>query len=552
MRFFRNNLFLSAVLAVACAFATPAVQAQQAQKPVAIVSFTPLEKLLKDSTYILRACNVPEFGGIFNMMATTYTQGLDPKRPIGVSVTLDGQNPVGLVFVPVSDRSRFFAALETMGIEPDDLGDGLFEIDANGQTIFAKESNGWLFIAQAEDSLNSLPQNPATLLGDLPNKYDIAVRLNVQALPADLKDMAVQQMRIGLENTLNEQGGLSDQEREDAARASEAQIAQLESFISDTEQVILGWSIDSVGQKTFFDAAAQFMEGTKFANQANAMKDLKSAYSAFQLPGTSASFRATSTYNDEADKEMAKQNLKNSMVQIRKQIDDANTSEDSKELVRNLAEALLELTEKTIDEGTFDGAGSLSVADDTLRVLFGGRIADGRALEGELKKLVAGLPNSSEKPDVKFDYETFQGVTLHSIALPVKIADPNARKIFGDELKIWVGTADKAFMVSMDPTGDGSLKAAIEAMQAAPNAPATPFEGVIEFTDLLKFAQAVSPNPILDNVLQTIQEFDGKDKVEVIGSIIPRGGIYRLSIDEGVLRAAGTAAKMGSGGGGGF
>ncbi len=540
------------LLALASGWQAPLAQAQPTQQPVAIVSLSPLDRLLQDTSYILRACNVPELGGLVNIMANQYSQGIDRSKPLGVSVTLDGQMPTAIVFMPMSDRDLFFTALAGMGIEPDSLGDGLFEIDANGQTIFAREAGGWMYVAQTEAALNNVPADPSALLGELPNKYDVAIRLNIQALPPSLRDMATQQMRIGFERTMAEQSGQTAEEQEAARKMGEAQIAQLEELMANTEQVILGWAIDATEQRTYIDAAAQFVAGSKYAEQSDSLKNLKSEYTAFRLPGASAYFRATSEITDPTDKEVTKASLRNSMTQMEGQLDDANIGEDSKELVTKLLKTILELTEKTIDEGTFDGASSISVADNTLRLLIGGRIADGRALENEIKELVADLPSGSTDASFEFDYETYKGVTLHRVTVPVKIADPGARKVFGNELLLTLGTADKAFMVALDPAGDASLKTAIDGMQAGNGVAATPFEGVLKLEQLLQFAQAVRPNPFVENAVRTIQQYAGKDKVQVMGSIIPRGGIYRLTVEEGVMRAVGAAAKAGANAGGGF
>ena len=151
---------------IASGLVLPAARAQQAQRPVAIVSISPLDRFLQDTSYLLKACNVPEVGGLVSIMANQYTQGIDRTKPIGVSVSLEGQMPTALVF-PAHSTSRedFFGALAGMGIEPDDLGDGMFEIDANGQKLYAKDSGGWLFIAQTEEALANVPADPAKLLG---------------------------------------------------------------------------------------------------------------------------------------------------------------------------------------------------------------------------------------------------------------------------------------------------------------------------------------------------------------------------------------------------
>jgi hypothetical protein len=122
MRFRRLLAMAATVAVVTCGLALTAARAQQPQRPVAIVSISPLDRFLQDTSYLLKACNVPEVGGLVGIMANQYTQGIDRTKPLGVSVTLDGQIPNATVFLPLKSREDFFGALAGMGIEPDDLG----------------------------------------------------------------------------------------------------------------------------------------------------------------------------------------------------------------------------------------------------------------------------------------------------------------------------------------------------------------------------------------------------------------------------------------------
>ncbi len=519
--------------------------------PVAVLSLTNLERLLSDATYMLRACNVPEVGGLVSVMANQYTQGLDRARPLGLSVTMDGETPVPVGFLPVSDRDAFFDSLAAIGVEPDDLGDGLFEIAAGGNSIFVKDANGWLYISQTEEALDKVPADPSTALGDLPKKYDLAIKVNLQALPSEMVDMMTEQIRGGFERGMAEQGDRSEEEIKKARELGEASLAQMEQSIRDTEQLIFGWAIDVEGQKTYMDGAAQFVAGSKLATQADAAKNMKTAFSAFKLPQPAISFRNTSTVAD-ADKPVIKNSLNTSLQQIEERIGNEINNAQASEALTKLVKNLGKLLEQTIDEGVLDGAASASVGGDTLKVLIGGRVADGKALAKAVQDAVKDLSGISEVPKFEFAYETYGGMTLHRTSVPIESSDRAVQKIFGTNLKLTIGTADKAFALSLDPAGDASLKAAIDAMKKAPSAPATPVEGVIEVGQIVEYAQSVSPNSMLDIVLQAIKEYAGKDKVLVNGNVIPRGVVYRLSIDEGVLRAAGAAAKAGGQNNGGF
>lgn len=535
----------------ATATAKPTAATAKAGGPVAMLSITNLDRLLSDMSYMLRACNVPEIGGLVSVMANQYTQGLDRTRPLGLSVTMDGETPVPVGFLPVSDRAAFFDSLAAIGVEPDDLGDGLFEISAGGNAIFVKDANGWLYISQTEDALDKVPADPAAGLGDLPKKYDLAVKVNLQALPTEMVDMMTEQIRGGFERGMAEQGDRTEEEVKRARELGEASLAQLEQSIHDTEQLIFGWAIDVEGQKTFMDGAAQFVSGSKLAAQADAAKNMKTAFSAFRLPQPAVSFRSTSIVAD-SDKAVIKNSLNTSLQQIEDRISNEINNTQASEAVVKLVKTLGKLFEQTIDEGTLDGSLSASVSGDALKVLVGGRIADGKALAQAVQDAVKDLSGFAEVPKFEFGYETYGGMTLHRTSVPINTSDRTVQKVFGDNLKLTIGTGDKAFALSLDAAGDASLKAAIDAMKKAPSVAATPLEGVIEIGQIVEYAQSVSPNSMLDIVLQSIKDYAGKDKVLVNGNVIPRGMVYRLSIDEGVLRAAGAIAKAGGQNNGGF
>ncbi len=545
MRFRRFVVCAATLAVVAGGLAIPALRAQQPQRPVGIVSIAPLDRLLQDTTYLLRAVNVPEVGGLVSLMANQYTQGLDRSKPIGVSVIFEGEMPTATIFLPMSDRDQFFGALAGMGIEPDDLGDGLFEIDASGQTIFAKQTGGWMYVAQTEQALSNVPADPAQLLGALPQQYNLAVSIDVQAVPPQMKQMAIEGMRTGLERGMAEQRGLSPEDLEKAKQVSEANIQQLEQFVTDTEKVIVGWNVVPSQQHVTIDVAAQFLAGSKLAGSMAVMKDLKSDYTQLGFPGAAIKVNFTSKI---AEEEKATQilNLRNSFAQMENLAPAAD-----KALAKEISDGLFKILEQTIQEGVFDGAGSVSVADDTFRALIGGRISDGKALEAELKRIAQGVSGKPKAPQFQFGVGQYKGMNLHKVTVPVDASDRNAQKMFGDSVQINLATGDKSYVIAIDPTGDAALKAAIDRIESSQGEKVAPLDATVQATQLLKFAQSIAPNPLLDNALQTIQEYAGKDKVQVTARMIDRGAMYRITVEEGVLRAAGGAAK-GGGQNGGF
>ncbi len=549
MRTIRNMVAWATTLALGLMTSTLAVGQD---KPVAVVSIAPLERVTQDFTYLMRSCGVPQFGAIGSMMIKQWGDGLDPKRPAGVAVQMVDGQPVPLAFLPLEDRKKLFDALAGAGQFPDDLGSGLFAFDAAGRTIYAKDAGKWLFISQQEEDLKKLPADPAALLGDSPSKYDLAVRINVQGLPADLRNAAIEQMKQGFERSLAEERGQSDEERAAAEEMGKASIKQMERLINETEQVLLGLATGPSVQKLQIDVATQFVSGSELATQVDKLNGLTSDFTGLLIDGAAFTVRSTSLIS-EGDKAMTKSNLRNVNGQLEKQIDDSGSLPTAnKEALKKFTKGLIAILEKTIDSGKFDGGGALALNDGKVRAVIGGSVADGLALEKEVKELVASLGTGPEVPKFQFNYAKHQNINLHRAIVPIKSDDPQVNKVFGNELKLVIGTGEKAFFLSLDPDGDAVIKAALDRLNAKKAVKVIPGEMILQAGQILAFAQSIAPNPIVDSVVQILQQSEGKDKIKVTTTPFPRGLIYQVSVDEGVLKGIGAAVQAGQGGGGGF
>lgn len=530
------------------------IHAQQAAGPVATIVIAPVGQTLKDISWLLTAVNVPEISGFIELMGDSYTNGLDKSRPLGVIITMEDDMPTPLVCLPETDYKAFFEALENASIEADDLGNGMFEFSVGPQLIVAKVANGWIYVGQSEEAVANPPKNPGEFFSvmDMDKRYNLSVRLDLQQLPEELKTSAIENLRTGFENAMDTQSAEQTEEQQAMAKEmGELQMAQLEELINSTQQIVLGWLVDSGKQQIHLDGALQYVAGSKLAKQMESQGKLKSDFTGLVLPGSSGEFRVTSFANSEDDKKVAKQSFRNSMIQVEAQLENSNAPEVVIEAAKKFLAGFGGVFEKTIDEGVIDGAASISVADDTLRIVAGARVADGHAVETALKDLVAGIPANNDVK-VEFDIGKHNGMNLHRLSVEIPSGNDEAKAAFGDSLQIYIAGGDKAVVISLDPSGDSGIKSAIDAMLAKKGVDVTPVTGILRVASLLRFAQTINENPILDSAISTISKFSGKDTVTVNSTILPRGMITRLTIDEGVLRTIGTAAKSAGGGNAGF
>src|SRR6476469_9377824 len=104
--------------------------------------------------------------------------GIDKERPIGLYFVPKNGEFHTVAFVPM-DKDGLSTILK---LHRDQLGEAKDAGDSVGQvgrlrTVFIKDQAGWAFVAENKQHLVDLPQDPASLLGDLPKSYNFAAKL---------------------------------------------------------------------------------------------------------------------------------------------------------------------------------------------------------------------------------------------------------------------------------------------------------------------------------------------------------------------------------------
>jgi hypothetical protein len=62
---------------------------------------------------------------------------------------------------------------------------------------------------------------------------------------------------------------------------------------------------------------------------------------------------------------------------------------------------------------------------------------------------------------------------------------------------------------------------------------------------LMGFLQTMQDNPMIASISSTLQQYSASDSLQVNTKVVPRGLVYRFTVEEGVLRAVGGAARSG-------
>lgn len=523
---------------------SPAVSALRAQsvfeKPMAVVSIGKLEKVQPDIIYLMRAVGSPQIGGFVNIMVDQYSRGLDRERPAGVLVAMQGETPAVVAYLPLENFDDFLEALQPFG-EPDDLGDGKYAMEVGANTVFAMKTEKWLYVGMDEGVLEGLPADPTTLVPANEESYEVSARFIVKNVPEELKTMMMDQLSNSLEQAMELQAeNQTEEQQKQAEEAAEKTMAQMEKSFAEMDEVIVGWNIDSSSKKTYMDFGVQALEGSDMAADMLKQQEMTTEFPGLMVENAAATLRFGSIIA-EKDAAQAVSSLDTAKAQALSQVDENEEIPDgqAKEVAKAVIEKMFSLLSKTVKEGVFDGGAAVLVDGDKLRTVMGGRIADGEQLATDLKSIFEEVKGNPEVPNIKFDASVYKGVTFHTLSVPVP-DQGKAQQILGTELPIVIGTGKKSFFIAVGDGSDALLKSVLDVNESKGKTKVTPFEFVMQVGQFLRYAQSIESNPILDLAVEGIADYAGKDHVMLQSRSVPRGMVYRFTIEEGVLRAAGS------------
>lgn len=548
-----NRTCLTAAATLACVLtlvpAARSIAQDGAQKPALVVSIASADVLLGDISYLTKAAGAPELGGFINLMAGQYVAGLDTKRPSGIFVHVAGNKPVGIGFVAVSNFDQVVNKIEEGVGELEDVGGGVRKLSLQ-RDIFIKQQGGWAFISDSAANLTGLPEDPTKMLGGLNEQYNIGIRIGVQSIPEALRQTAMAEVKKGFEQAMEAQGA-DAQEIELQQNLGRQSIANLNQFMEEADEVTIGWGVDKKDGRTYLDFSVTALDGSKLAKQVASTTNAKSNFTGFLLPDAAATLHFTSLVTGQEQTqflEMLKVLRASAVEEIDN--DDDLPNEQVRKLAKEFVGSMIDILNATVESGKLNGGAAVLLNAETVQFVAGGYVADGRAVETEIKKLVQLAKEADAGADldsIKFNASQHKGVDLHTFTVPIPEDERDARRVLGDRLDVVVGTGPQSAYVAFGKGCTELLKQVIDASAAA-DAVGPPVAFTVSLGKILEFASTFESAPAVAVMADAIKAAGGKDKISITGTAIERGIRYRIEIGEAVLSLIGQAARLGSGG----
>ncbi len=510
---------------------------------MALLTISGYDELKSDINFLGSLAGQPQLAAQFEPFIMGFVQGLNKTQPLGVVLQTDGMNFGGAICLPIADFSTFLTNLKAFGVESSDAGDGVTQISANGQTLFGKQGDGWAYLSMMPQMLENLPADPDKLFAPLAEEYDLGLRAHIQNVPEAYRQMAIQQIKAGMDAGMKPMPNETEEKFQARKEMTAVQVKQLEQSINEIDELTLGLAVDSEQQRTFLDFAYTAVAGSQLAQQLASMADAKTNYAGFFQPDAAGMLMFASKVQ-ESDIAQMEQMVGAARKQVETAIDeesdlpDAQAKETAKSAVNDFIDAMM----ATFKAGVMDGGAVFNLSPQSLSLVAGGFIADPAKVESGLKKLAELGKDNPNMPAIKWNAESHQGVTFHTLSVPTP--DENEpRQLFGTTVEMAVGIGKQSVYFSLGRECIAAAKKVIDDSEANPGKAIAPMEMSLSVGQIIKTVAALDSE---DETLQMVSaalenEAAGRDHVRIVAQPIENGVRSRFEIEEGAMRAFGAA-----------
>lgn len=511
-------------------------------KPVAVVGVTSYNELLADIDYLGQFGGQVGAGQQLDNMLQFFTQGqglqgVDKDKAWGVVAHVDG----AVVCLPVTDLDAVLGLVRNFGLTTSDMDDGIIEIEIPNQSLYVKKVGNWAFASNTPEMLANAPANPGDMFDKMTADYDIAAEVMVQNVPEMYRMIAIQQLRAGAEQGLQQRFDETDEAFAARRQSTEASIDQIEQLINDLKELKIGFNTDTDKGNVILDFVYNAVPDSQLARGIEVYKDAQTMFGGCMKDGAAIQFNISVTTPADLVEENKAQ-VQSQMSSVRQQamngIDQelGDLNEEARDTVKEAVGDLLDAVEATAMAGKMDIAGCLDLGDGKLNVIAGGFTKEPGKVESALKKLSALMKDG---PTVAWNADSHGGANIHTLTLPVHDAD--AQKALGESLDMAVGIGDDKVYFSAGTGAVSQLKQAIDASGSS-TTPVKPMQLSVALTPIVQFISETEPNPAADAMLDAlVTKSEGLDSVHMTAENINGELRTRIEVEKGVLHAIGAA-----------
>jgi len=413
-------------------------------EPAGLIAIAPGKQIANDALELMNSALVPPlYVGMAKGALRTPMNAIDITKPSGAFAFCepDQETPDLLICIPVSDMEKFRDAGDSLNFEF--ISDSQVNFEGRG-TLNVKHQDGYLYMAEKSQLLETLPADTTVILNDLLQSKSIAVKVNAEKLPLTWKD----QLWSHLKNVATETGD----------KNLIGSASQFQDYVSSIKEAVVRLDLDSTNEKLNIEVAVEGLEGSTLAKEA--LKDMNrkpSKFSGFGFPNASFNFNCCS------DKLLA------SIENLGKMSDREQGNPEFDRLLNPIAE----LVDSALEDGHLDVGSTLAMKNKKPNFAIGVHVADGDVGS----KTIDGILKLAEAEDlvVLRNVERRDNITFHQIQLN----QSNMKQftdMYGENSIVVLGQSDNELYMAIGEDAPNLLNICIRRSKDGEATPATKFQ----------------------------------------------------------------------------
>jgi uncharacterized protein YbjQ (UPF0145 family) len=534
------------VLAVCSAVASPLgvwAQTGSANDPAVVVALKDISGQLEDIKFMGEKAGFPDEVAMVPMLARGFLGGIDLKKPSGIAVWFEGDQPVGVGMVPVSDIELVLDQLSGFGVNVEEEGAFYFLDAPSGEQVVLKVKDGYAFISDSEDSLANVPADPAAILGSVSKEYTMAAKLYVQKIPASLREMAIEQMQEGFQQAMEEmdEEALADLQRE----ANEMQIKQLIEMVENSDVLEVGFGVRKSTDHLVFDMQFTGLPGSKMAKQSEAATGKSSKFSKFLVDSAAMSMNGFGVMLED-DIQSTKALLANLRTTAMTELEnDEDMASEEIEMIQGLLGDVFDILNSTVDGGLMDFGGTLMMDEDGANFSVGGHLANAAKFD-ELVAKISEIAKTQNEVAIEVSDASVAGVGMKQmiVTLPEGV-DQEAIDMFGERITILMGRQSEAAYLAFGSDPAPTIESILKNSASAGAASTTQVQ--FRVLPILKFASRSGEASQM--LVPLIEGFKSEnDRIKLSQKMIPNGVSMEGTLDVDLIKLLAQAGQMMQGG----
>ncbi len=465
----------------------------------------------------------------------------------------DDPTPKWLGFLPVDNMDDVLNTIaQNMG-EVDEGDEYTTIVNDDGQEIMIKEIEGYAYLSDDPDMFDNIPADPAQMLEELPNRYNLAAKVFGQRIPEELREEAIRLIRDGYEAQLDQLADADEDELQAELREKnfEVQMEQIRGMVHETESLTVGMAADDESESLYFDMEMFGLEGSDFAKRCAATSSADpSRFGGFVTPDSAFNMNMCfklmkqdiDQYNDALD-QVLEQGIKEFG-------EGEKLSVSQQKLAVKSLRDIVAVVKDTISEGTVDGGVMIVAEPGNINFAMGMLAADPGKIEETVRDIVAELEKelTVDQMTANLDSDEYKGVKLHELIITVPDDEEEARDMLGDSVSVIVGIGSGEIYLAGGNNPLPLLKKAMDDSETAAMDKAIPMQWNLYVEQILRFASSMEGEPMVEDMADKLAEV-GKDRISIVLNTTETGMKMRFDIQDGLLKVIGVAAEnFGAGG----